>query len=73
MKKEKLVDQFITFVAHDFGAYNAIWKWADLPEPINKNFELLESKLKEWEGKNYIRIFEENGEKMIEFMSVPEN
>lgn len=73
MKTKKLVEQFRTFIAHDFGAYNAIWKWIDLPEPFNKNFELLESKLKEWEGKGYIRTFDDNGEKMVEFISVPEN
>jgi hypothetical protein len=73
IKKNKTIDFFISFIAHDFGAYNSVWKWDDLPEPLNHSYELLEIKLKEWEEKGYIKIFIQNGTRMIEIKSIPEN
>jgi hypothetical protein len=71
MKRNKVIKFFISFIAHDFGAYSAIWKWRDLPEPLNVSYELIRDKLKEWQEKGHIRIYEENGERMIEIISIP--
>ncbi len=72
LKKKNLTNFFINLIRHDFGFYNPVWKWNDLPEPLNASYELLESKLKEWQEKGHIRIFEENAERMLEIISVPE-
>ncbi|MGB4774051.1 MAG: hypothetical protein WBP45_02665 [Daejeonella sp.] len=71
-KRAKVIRFFISFIGHDFGAYNSIWKWDDIPDEIKSNYELIEEKLKEWEAQGHIRIFMEGGERMIEIISVPE-
>ncbi len=67
-----MANSFISFVAHDFGAYNPIWKWNDLPEPLNESYDILEPKLVEWEKKGHLKIYVENGERMVEIISIPE-
>ena len=54
-KSKRRINVFTSFIAHDFGAYNPVWKWDELPDPINISFELLETKLTEWELKGYIK------------------
>lgn len=73
LKKKNLIKFFINLIRHDFGFYNPIWKWNDLPDPLNRSYEILEPKLKEWQEKGYIKVYEENGERMLEIISVPEN
>lgn len=72
-KKKKLVAFLINLIRHDFGFYNPIWKWNLLPTEIRDNYELLEEKLNEWQQKGHIRVFIENGERMLEIISVPES
>ena len=71
-QKQKTIDFFVSFIAHDFGAYNPVWKWSELPEPLNTSYDLLKPKLKEWEDKGHIRVYKENGERMLEIKSIPE-
>ena len=70
--KKKIIKLFISFIAHDFGAYNPIWKWSELPKPLDESYYLIEFKLLEWQKKGQIRIFEKNGERMLEIISIPE-
>jgi hypothetical protein len=72
MKLKKMVSLLIANIRHDFGFYNPVWKWNDLPEPLNESYESLYPKLLEWEEKGYIKLFEENGEKIIKILKVPE-
>jgi hypothetical protein len=69
--KKKIVKILVDLIRHDFGFYNPVWKWNDLPGLINENYELLKPILQEWEEKGHIRIFEKDGERMIEIFSTP--
>lgn len=71
-QNKKLVKYLLGLIKHDFGFYNPIWKWSDLPSPLKESYHSVEAKLKEWQSKGYLRLFEENGQKMIEIISVPE-
>ena len=73
-KKSNIIKYLTSFIAHDFGAYSPIWKWDDLPDDIKDNYELIKDKLNKWEENGYVRIFDnEDGERMIEIFSVPED
>ena len=72
LSTKNLINFFINLIRHDFGFYNPIWKWNELPEPLNTSYDLLKPKLKEWEEKGHIKVYEESGERMLEIRSIPE-
>jgi len=65
MKTKKMINFLIDNIRHDFGFYNPIWKWKDLPATLNTSYDILSSKLLEWQEKGYIKLYEKNGEKII--------
>jgi hypothetical protein len=71
-KKNRIIKYLIDFIRYALGwGYNSTMKWNDLPAPINENYEVLKTILQEWEEKGHIRIFEKDGERMIEIFSTP--
>ncbi|MRI63599.1 hypothetical protein EDM00_06300 [Ornithobacterium rhinotracheale] len=72
MKEKKLIKILIDNIRHDFGFYNPKWKWKNLPEPLNKSYNLLYPTLLKWQENGYVNLFEGNGEKMIEIIQIPE-
>lgn len=72
MKTKKIAKLLIDNIRHDFGFYNPVWKWKFLPPPLNTSYHILYPKLMEWQQKGYIKLYEENGEIIMEIFQIPE-
>ncbi len=70
-KRNKILQNLIKCITHDFGFYNPIWKWSSLPKDISENYTLIENDLKIWEEKGYIKILEKDNIKYIEIKEIP--
>ena len=71
-RKEKVIEQLIKCIEHDFGFYNPIWKWNSLPKNIRNNYDLIEEKLLIWEREGYISMFKENDILYMRINKVPQ-
>ena len=71
MRKRKLEERLVQVLRHDYGFYNAIFKWQGLPPPLDTSFDSLLPFLRRLEQKGIIRLFTIEGEQMIEVIRCP--